>query len=174
MNKVTLWISIHANDWIAESAIITTRLRSTREGNVSTLSIRRGDTLLTSPWSLVSDPLWGWEQGVPQSLVQVPFEGRERIPQSRLAQVYPLARTRIGVPLPQPGPGQEHPLTDMTQAVCFLRSCRRTVLFLVVNSLQQIRQKLTIIILFLKWHVLVESSYIYHNDRRFNNNDPLP
>ena len=68
-----------------QKGIFTARVRSTREGNVLTLSVHQGEggggTLLTGSWSLLPGPFQGEGRGWctlltgSRSLVQGPFLG---------------------------------------------------------------------------------------------------
>ena len=93
------------NNVTDELQFVTARVRSTREGNVFSLSTGGGGSDLGFlPWFPVPGPFPG---GVP-----CPGPGQwEGVPQSgpRTGPPSPPARTRTGVPPPKLGPGQGYP-----------------------------------------------------------------
>ena len=106
------------------------RVRSTREGNVFTLSVHQGgSTQFTGSWSLVPGP-FRESRGYLTGLWSQGREDQERGPTQ--PEKYPppplLAPTRTADPPPPLSPRQDHG-QDTPRAVRILRSRRRTVLF---------------------------------------------
>ena len=73
----------------------TARVRSTREGNVLTLSVHQGEggggTLLTGSWSLVPGPFQGEGEGVGYPAHWFQVSGPRSFPGSRVGSRYPCS-----------------------------------------------------------------------------------